>query len=243
MQGFLQPYLEPVLGRWLYVDSSLWTVTGFLGAAIFGSRFLLQWLQSEKEKKLVIPWYFWHLSFWGSVLNLLYFLHLDKAPLILGNCFLPVLYGRNIIFLRREGTRGGRKVFAAVVGLFLIGGLWAGLSRPKLLAEHPEELAPAQLKRAAFALEQYAKTFGTLPLGDSRQILAALTGKNDQQRVFLQSDDGQISAEGDWLDPWGHPYVLSTSGKIYVLYSKGANASFDAEPSSADDYYLAGQVK
>ncbi|TLD69559.1 hypothetical protein FEM03_16505 [Phragmitibacter flavus] len=123
--GFLQRFLEPVLGGWLYADSALWTATGFLGAAIFGSRFVLQWLQSEKEKKLVIPWYFWHLSFWGSVLNLLYFLHIDKAPLILGNCFLPFLYGRNIILLRRDGTRGGRKVFAAVAVLLLVGAVWA----------------------------------------------------------------------------------------------------------------------
>ena len=101
--GFLQGYLEPILGAWLYVDSYLWTIVGFMGAAVFGSRFLLQWLQSEKEKRLVVPWYFWHLSFWGSSLNMLYFLHLDKAPLILGNCFLPILYARNLILLHRGG--------------------------------------------------------------------------------------------------------------------------------------------
>ena len=101
--GFLQRFLEPVLGAWLYVDSYLWTIVGFMGAAVFGSRFLLQWLQSEKEKRLVVPWYFWHLSFWGSSLNMLYFLHLDKAPLILGNCFLPILYARNLILLHRGG--------------------------------------------------------------------------------------------------------------------------------------------
>jgi lipid-A-disaccharide synthase-like uncharacterized protein len=102
--GFLKPFLEKFAG-WLYVESSTWTVIGFGGAIIFGSRFLLQWLHSEKEKRLVVPWYFWHLSFWGSCLNFLYFLHLDKAPLILGNCFLPVLYGRNLVLLYRSTNR------------------------------------------------------------------------------------------------------------------------------------------
>ena len=101
--GFLQRFLEPVVGEWLYVDSGIWTVIGFLGAGIFGSRFFLQWLQSEKERRLVVPWYFWHLSFWGSSLNMIYFLHLDKAPLILGNCFLPILYARNLVLLHRGG--------------------------------------------------------------------------------------------------------------------------------------------
>ena len=103
--GVLSPYLDTPFGHWLYVDSYLWTVVGFAGAITFGSRFLLQWLKSEKEKTLVVPWYFWHLSFWGSTLNLLYALHLDKAPLIAGSIFLPFLYGRNLVLLHRGGRR------------------------------------------------------------------------------------------------------------------------------------------
>jgi len=103
--GFLQPLLENLVGHWLYVDSYLWTVVGFAGAGIFGSRFVLQWLHSEKQRQLVVPWYFWHLSFWGSTLNFIYAMHLDKAPLIAGSCFLPLLYGRNLVLL----YRGGRK--------------------------------------------------------------------------------------------------------------------------------------
>ena len=98
--GFLAPFLHAWL-PWLYVQTHWWTVIGFAGAIVFGSRFVFQWLHSEKNKRLLVPWYFWHLSFWGSVLNLLYALHLDKAPLILGCCFLPILYGRNLVLLHR----------------------------------------------------------------------------------------------------------------------------------------------
>ena len=101
-EGLLRPLLEDAL-PWLYVEALGWTALGLAGAAIFSSRFLLQWLQSEKEKRLVVPAYFWYLSFWGSVLNLIYALHIDKLPVILGCCFLPILYGRNIILLKRSG--------------------------------------------------------------------------------------------------------------------------------------------
>ena len=54
--------------------------------------------------KVVVPAHFWHLSFWGSVLNLLYALHIDNAPIIFGVIALPIIYGRNLVLLRR--TRG-----------------------------------------------------------------------------------------------------------------------------------------
>ena len=99
--GFLEPYLKPVLGGWLYADSTIWSVIGFLGVGIFSARFVLQWLVTEKHKRLTVPPAFWHCSFWGSVLNVIYCIHVDKAPLILGNIFLPFLYLRNLIFLSR----------------------------------------------------------------------------------------------------------------------------------------------
>ena len=100
-KGLFKPLLGDLL-PWLYADSILWTIVGLAGAGIFSSRFLLQWLQSEKEKQLVVPAYFWHLSFWGSTLNLIYALHIDKLPIILGCCFLPILYGRNLVLLHRS---------------------------------------------------------------------------------------------------------------------------------------------
>jgi lipid-A-disaccharide synthase-like uncharacterized protein len=218
---FLQPWLEPVLGRWLYVDSGLWTVVGFLGAAIFGSRFVLQWLKSEKEKKLVVPWYFWHLSFWGSVLNLLYFLHLDKAPLILGNCFLPFLYGRNILFLRAGGEKGrGRLVFAAVAVLVLLG---FGISAFTGAAEGTDDVARATdgMGNVSKALVNYQKTHKTLPSGDTRSIVKALV---DGGTLTAGKD---ITKEGEWLDPWGQPYRIFISGNSALFRCAGPNGVFD----------------
>ena len=97
---FLQPYLGDWM-PWLYLNSYWWTAIGFGGNLLFSSRFLLQWLASEKRRMLFVPTYFWHLSFWGSVINLIYAFHIDNAPIIFGVIALPFVYGRNLVLLRR----------------------------------------------------------------------------------------------------------------------------------------------
>lgn len=96
--------LQPLLGRalpWLFADSVWWTVIGLAGNALFSSRFIIQWLHSEKKKMLVVPPIFWHLSFWGSAISLVYAVHIDKLPVILSFVFLPFLYFRNLVLLKR----------------------------------------------------------------------------------------------------------------------------------------------
>jgi lipid-A-disaccharide synthase-like uncharacterized protein len=97
-------FLEPLLGRllpWLYHDTVWWTAIGLTGNALFSSRFLIQWLHSERKQRLIVPPVFWHLSFWGSVISLVYAFHVDKLPIILGCVFLPFLYARNLSLLRQ----------------------------------------------------------------------------------------------------------------------------------------------
>jgi lipid-A-disaccharide synthase-like uncharacterized protein len=102
--GFLEPILGGIL-PWLYVESAFWTGIGLIGNGLFGSRFFIQWLHSERSKQLVVPPLFWHLSFWGSILQLLYGLHIDKLPIILGYAFLPIIYARNLHFLRHSKAK------------------------------------------------------------------------------------------------------------------------------------------
>ena len=98
--GFLEPLLGVYL-PWLYVQSSYWTGIGLFGNLLFGSRFFIQWFFSEKSKKVVVPPIFWYISFWGSLISLVYALHVDKLPIILGVAALPIVYGRNLVLLRR----------------------------------------------------------------------------------------------------------------------------------------------
>ena len=102
--GFLAPFVGGYV-PWLYRESMLWTLLGLAGQGLFSARFLVQWLRSEREQRLVVPPIFWHLSFWGSSISLVYVLHVDKLPLILGFLFLPALYARNLILLKRGNAR------------------------------------------------------------------------------------------------------------------------------------------
>ena len=103
--AFLENLLKPFIGEWFYADSNWWTMFGFIGGGLFSARFLIQWLTTEKHRRLIVPPAFWHCSFWGSVINTVYLLHVDKAPLILMNFFLPFLYLRNLIYLGRSAEK------------------------------------------------------------------------------------------------------------------------------------------
>ena len=45
----------------------LWLAFGLAGQALFASRFVVQWINSEIEGRSVIPKAFWHLSIAGSL--------------------------------------------------------------------------------------------------------------------------------------------------------------------------------
>lgn len=76
-----------------------WKVVGLLGAAIFGARFLIQWIASEKAKKSVIPFGFWECSALGSILTLSYFAFYQKDSVGVIQNLLPLpIYLRNLYF-------------------------------------------------------------------------------------------------------------------------------------------------
>ena len=82
-------------------DHWAWTALGFTAQGLFSMRFLIQWLASEKEKKFVMPIQFWHFSIVGGSLNLIYSLHLWKAPLIFGAIASLITSTRSFMLHRR----------------------------------------------------------------------------------------------------------------------------------------------
>ena len=81
---------------------TLWLVVGFAGQALFSSRFLLQWLVSEKQKKSVMPIGFWFFSLGGSLLLLVYAIHRRDPVFILGQSTGFLIYFRNLQLIYRE---------------------------------------------------------------------------------------------------------------------------------------------
>ena len=53
--------------------TSLYYLLGFLPSLFFGSRFLIQWLQSERQKRSVVSPLFWRLSLIGNILLALHY--------------------------------------------------------------------------------------------------------------------------------------------------------------------------
>lgn len=79
-----------------------WVAIGLLGQLFFTSRFLIQWIVSEKAKQSIIPEAFWYFSMLGGVTLLIYAIHRKDPVFIIGQGTGLFIYLRNLYFLRRE---------------------------------------------------------------------------------------------------------------------------------------------
>jgi lipid-A-disaccharide synthase-like uncharacterized protein len=78
---------------------NFWKVIGWTGSLIFGLRFLVQWLASERARKSVIPFGFWECSAAGSLLLLAYFAIYRRDSVGVLQSVLPLpIYLRNLYF-------------------------------------------------------------------------------------------------------------------------------------------------
>jgi lipid-A-disaccharide synthase-like uncharacterized protein len=82
-----------------------WLAFGFFGTALFGSRFVVQWIMSEMRGRSVMPIAFWYFSLAGGVVTLVYAIHIKNPPFILGQAVPLVIYGRNLWLVYRERQR------------------------------------------------------------------------------------------------------------------------------------------
>jgi lipid-A-disaccharide synthase-like uncharacterized protein len=79
---------------------------GMLGQVMFFSRFLVQWITSEKKGKSTIPLSFWYLSIGGGALLLTYAIWRKDPVIILGQSVGLLVYVRNLMLIhRRKPTR------------------------------------------------------------------------------------------------------------------------------------------
>jgi lipid-A-disaccharide synthase-like uncharacterized protein len=94
-------------GKFLGITWNAWKIAGWLGNAIFSTRFLVQWYATEKRKQVVVPPLFWWLSVAGSLLLLCYALFYQRdSVFIYAYAFNWIPYIRNlIIHYRHEKTR------------------------------------------------------------------------------------------------------------------------------------------
>ncbi len=87
-------------------ELNTWKVIGLSGSLIFGLRFIIQGIASERAKKSVIPFGFWECSLLGCLLSLSYFaLYRKDSVGIIQNLIPLPIYLRNLYFRYHEKTR------------------------------------------------------------------------------------------------------------------------------------------
>jgi len=85
---------------WL-TPAHIWLALGFLAQALFASRFVVQWLASERARASVIPVAFWYLSLVGGLMLLAYAIYRRDPVFILGQATGALIYARNLFLIRR----------------------------------------------------------------------------------------------------------------------------------------------
>ena len=77
-------------------------IIGFTGQGLFASRFIFQWIYSEKKGESSIPIIFWYLSVFGGMGLLTYAIFRQDPVIIIGQIFGIFIYLRNLFLIYRK---------------------------------------------------------------------------------------------------------------------------------------------
>ena len=87
------------------VGDPVWATVALAGQALFGGRFVLQWLVSEYKQKSHVPVSFWYLSIIGSLILLSYSIHIKNPIFMLSFSLNTLIYMRNLHLLYLESRK------------------------------------------------------------------------------------------------------------------------------------------
>src|SRR5271169_1926994 len=106
--------LQRMLGNYLFdvfvTNFDWWVILGFVAQLMFTGRFLVQWIESERQGRSVVPITFWFFSIAGGLLLLAYALYRRDPVFIAGQAFGVFVYVRNLYLIMKErGDFGSHK--------------------------------------------------------------------------------------------------------------------------------------
>ena len=81
----------------------IWLAIGFAGQGLFFSRFLVQWIVSERRRRSVIPNSFWFLSLFGGLTLFSYAVWRADPVFIAGQSIGVFVYIRNLWLIYGKG--------------------------------------------------------------------------------------------------------------------------------------------
>ena len=86
--------------RLLHVNG--WILFGMLGQILFGLRFIVQWVASERRRETTVPVAFWYLSLLGGTILFVYaFWYRQDLVITIGQAAGVLIYIRNLMLIRR----------------------------------------------------------------------------------------------------------------------------------------------
>ena len=95
-------FLDPRSWQW-----DVLAILGFGAQALFASRFIIQWIASERARRSHIPIHFWYLSLSGGILMTVYGLLRRDPVIILGQAPGLIVYARNLVLIHRHHAESG----------------------------------------------------------------------------------------------------------------------------------------
>ena len=92
------------MSSWFTIPHT-WLAIGFAGQIAFGSRFIWQWIASERARAVVVPMSFWVMSIVGGLALLAYAIHRKDPVFLFGQAGGLLIYVRNLFLHRASQTR------------------------------------------------------------------------------------------------------------------------------------------
>lgn len=89
-------------------EESLWLGIGFFGQGLFFSRWIVQWIASERKAESQIPLAFWYMSLGGGLIVLSYAIYRHDPVFIIGQGTGVFVYLRNLMLIHQHHKRTAR---------------------------------------------------------------------------------------------------------------------------------------
>ena len=85
---------------------SVWLGIGFFGQSLFFSRWIIQWIASERKSESQMPIAFWYMSLAGGLIVLAYAIYRRDPVFIAGQAVGSFVYLRNLMLIYNTQKRG-----------------------------------------------------------------------------------------------------------------------------------------
>ena len=92
--------------EWFNVEATWemwWLLVGLGAQAAFFTRWIIQWIASERRGESVVPTIFWWVSLAGATMLLIYFIGRREPVGVLGQMVGWAVYSRNLYLIRTKG--------------------------------------------------------------------------------------------------------------------------------------------